>query len=532
MEAGQIEQHKFDFFRIDSRENPSNGYEGKHYSWQTPPETVAEDKIARTEEADVVIVGGGISGLAAAARCGELGLSVILVEKMSGLVAHGAHIATLGSKTMRENGVSIDKKQFARDWIRICGSRVNEDLLWLYMNKSEEALDWLLELGGENVVCLLYGGNYRGPDFTEYAGTHVVMRSDSCKYKFGGALLMCEILQETALNHGAKLYRKTSAKYIEKANGRCSGVIAENADGETVRYAAKKAVILATGDIGGNPELLEKFCPLGLIPKKNGSFPVGSNTGEGHMMGYWAGGAFENAPWALSLHLITYALYTFFFMHVNRQGKRFMNEDTWVQAKAIRCLMQKDGDWAFSVFDSRWYADVTRLAQFAGGQFTDPLLALYGDRWDNEKNDTRRALDNYVEKGLAFKADTIEELAEKMGVPAENLRNTVDRYNENYDMGDDRDYGKRTQLLTPIREAPFYAIKWGPALLTVFGGLLTDTDMRVLDDNKDVVPGLYAVGNVAGGLYGVDYPLLLNGNSHGRALVWARQAAADILAQE
>jgi predicted oxidoreductase len=78
-------------------------------------------------------------------------------------------------------------------------------------------------------------------------------------------------------------------------------------------------------------------------------------------------------------------------------------------------------------------------------------------------------------------------------------------------------------MLTPIVKPPFYALKWGPALLDVFGGALTNTDLNVLDAYGQPIPGLYAVGNAAGGMYAVDYPLLLNGNSYGRALAYAMQ---------
>ena len=115
-----------------------------------------------------------------------------------------------------------------------------------------------------------------------------------------------------------------------------------------------------------------------------------------------------------------------------------------------------------------------------------------------------------------------------MEVPVDTFLATVARYNELCAKGEDLDFGKRSELLTSITEPPFYALKWGPALLNVHGGMLTDTAMRVLDAASRPIPGLYAVGNVAGGLYGVDYPLLWNGNSHSRALTWARAAMADI----
>ena len=500
----------------------------KRYSWQTIPEPIPEELIVETIEADVAVVGGGIAGLGVGARCTEKGLSVVVVEKFKGLVARGAHIACLDSKVMRENGVHIDKKQFARDWMRICGSRVNEDLLWLYINRSEEAVNWITGLGGEDVELKLYGGHYKGPDFTEYAGTHVVMKKEgSTRYKYFGAMLMCEILQDVIMSGGNKIIRNMRAEQLEKKDGRIVAFIAKGEDGKYRRFKGNKAVVLATGDIGGNPEMLEAFCPLGLKPKRNGYAPAGLNTGDGHKMAYWSGAAFEDASWALSMHLLAYSLFTFFFLHVNRLGKRFMNEDTWVQAKAIRCLMQPQGDFAFSIFDSKWFNEVGERVHLSGGQFTEPLITFYGDKW-SEENGIDKTIERYVEKGTCFKADTLEELAEKMEVPVENLKATVARYNELYKLGDDVDYGKQSALLTSIDKPPYYALKWGPALLNVHGGVIIDPQMRVLDKDSQPIPGLLAVGNVSGGLYGVDYPLLLNGNSHSRALTWALQAVDTI----
>ncbi|NLN06960.1 MAG: FAD-binding protein [Firmicutes bacterium] len=523
-----MEKGKFDFIpTVDNK----HAEKRKKYSWETPPPPIPEEEIVETLEADVAIVGGGIAGLAMGARCTQKGLSVIVVEKYKGLVARGAHVACLDSEVMRKHGVVIDKQQFARDWMRICGSRVNEDLLWLFINRSPEAFAWLLELGKGEVEAVLFGGNYKGPDFTEYAGTHFIVKKPGSKYKYAGAMLVCEILQDVILSGGNRIIRRTRAEQLEKKNGRVVSFVAKGEDGKYWCFVGKKAVVLATGDIGGDPEMLEAFAPLGLLPKRNGYSPPGLNTGDGHKMAYWVGAQFEPPSWAISLHLIAYSLYAFFFLHVNREGKRFMNEDTWVQAKAIRCLMQPRGDWAFSVFDSKWFREVGERVHLAGGQFTEPLGQIYGQPW-SEDNGIDKLIERYVEKGICFKADTIEELAKKMEVPVENLKATVDRYNELYRLGKDLDYGKRSELLTSIEKPPFYALKWGPALLNVHGGVLIDTKMRVLDKDHKPIPGLLAVGNVSGGLYGVDYPLLLNGNSHGRALTWALQATDTILAGE
>ena len=127
-------------------------------------------------------------------------------------------------------------------------------------------------------------------------------------------------------------------------------------------------------------------------------------------------------------------------------------------------------------------------------------------------------------------AQKTEELAAKIEVPAENLAATVRRYNEIAASGDDVDFGKRARLLTSIEKAPFYALKWGPQLLDVFGGAQINTSLQVLGPDSKVIPGLYATGNTAGGMYAVDYPLLLNGNSYGRALAYAMQLG-DVLAK-
>ncbi len=522
-----MEKHDFDF--IETEHNKVECFGGRRqYSWESPPPPIPEDQIAETIEADIAVIGGGIAGLGIGARAVEKGLSVVVVEKFHALVGRGAHIACLDSKVMRELGVKIDKQQFARDWMRICGSRVNEDLLWLYINRSEEAFEWLCDMGGDDIIPKLSGGHYKGPDFTEYAGTHVILRNpESKRFKYSGAILMCEILQERILNGGGRIIRKTRAEQLEKTGERITGFIAKGEDGQYRRFVGKKAVILATGDIGGDPEMLEKYCPLGLVPKRNGYAPAGLNTGDGHKMAMWADAQFEIPSWALSVHLIAYSMFTFFFLFANRQGNRFMNEDTWVQAKAIRCLMQPEGDWAFSVFDSKWFDEVGERVHIAGGQFTEPLGCIYGDEW-KRGNGIDEQIERYVEKGVCFKADTIEELALKMDVPVQNLVKTVARYNELYKKGNDDDYGKRSELLTSIDKPPYYALKWGPALLNVHGGVIIDTHMRVLDRSNNVIPGLYAVGNVSGGLYGVDYPLLLNGNSHARALVWGLQAVDSI----
>lgn len=506
----------------------SNRTPGKGYSWETPPETIPEAEIAETISSEVLVIGGGISGLAASARCVDRGLKVITLDKNETMQALAGQIAAVNSRIMAEKGITIDKKQLAADWLKMSGSRVQEDLLWIFINRSAEGFHWMLDLAGDCIDVGVYEA-YKGPMFSEYPGTHHIMqKKGSTKYKhWGGGFLACEILEKAFLEKGGTLHRSTAALYLEKdETGRVTGCIAKCADGLYRRYQGSKAVVLATGDCSDDREMLEAFCPIGTRTDKQ--VKRKGNTGDGQKMAYWAGAALDNPEWAATLHALGFSAYQGFFLHVNRLGKRFMNEDTWMQAKSVRCMMQPGGDYAYTVMDSKYLDEMADRFSELGGQGMMPL-SVVGDSFNRE------GMENFVKKhiddGNAYTADTLEELAEKMDVPAENLIKTIERYNEIVASGDDTDFGKRSRLLTSVEKAPFYAMKWGPVLLDVFGGAQIDSNLNVIGADSKNIPGLYAVGNAAGGMYAVDYPLLLNGNSYGRALAYAMQLA-DVLCEQ
>ena len=120
----------------------------------------------------------------------------------------------------------------------------------------------------------------------------------------------------------------------------------------------------------------------------------------------------------------------------------------------------------------------------------------------------------------AYEADTIEELAGKIGCDAATLTATVDRYNGMCEAGEDTDYYKKPVFLTPVKQGPFYALKVGPALLAVCGGLKCNNDFQCLDENGEVIEGLYVLGNIMGDITAVDYPINVAGNSHGRCITF------------
>lgn len=231
-------------------------------------------------------------------------------------------------------------------------------------------------------------------------------------------------------------------------------------------------------------------------------------------------------PLPTMIHLIKYAWYCFGFLYVNTEGKRFMNEDTWIQAKSIRILTQPGNvDYAFSIFDSKYLDELKDQIEIAGGQFWDDMVRI--GPW--KPDTTKKTVEDAIKSGNGFRADTLEELADLIGVDKTNFINTVNKYNEMARAGEDTEFHKRKELLTTIEKPPFYALKFGPAMLVIPGGLEISENYEVVDDNKKPIPGLYAIGNVAGGRYGVDYPVCINGNSHGSALTMGYLVAERIL---
>ncbi|MBR5262017.1 MAG: FAD-binding protein, partial [Oscillospiraceae bacterium] len=190
-------------------------------------------------------------------------------------------------------------------------------------------------------------------------------------------------------------------------------------------------------------------------------------------------------------------------------------------------MLRRNMTYAWSVIDGGWAEKIPATLPYGGGIFWDV------DHAPDEPGFTVEGTKGLIERGMArgvvVKADTPEELARLIGVPEETFAETLRRYNEMCKNGEDTEFGKRSELMIPLDKPPYYALKFGPASLAVVGGLRVDVNMNVQNENNISIPGLYAIGNVAGGRYGMDYPMLIPGNSHGTALTFG-YILGDILA--
>lgn len=500
-----------------------------NWSWEKPVKPIADRYIKKTVKTDVIVIGAGIAGMCAAIGAAENGAKVEVLDKNPTWAARGGHITGFGTKTQEKMGVKNNYRQIIRDWVAWAQGRVDEELLWLFSRKSGACIDWVTDIARKHgLEVTLWEGYYKGPDYTEYPVTHFFHEKDAdLSYVYGNSKGIGNVTLVPALEKEAKAlgvsfnYKTPAVQLIKDASGKIAGVFAGKS-GKYTKYVADK-VIIATGDYASNREMMQRYSPFSLRADAQIYFPNKCNTGDGMVMAMQAGGAMQkHEPHAAVIHLEAGAA-SYGFLHINANGQRFKNEDVNTQSKSCTKELEKDGI-AFTIYDRNWADQVKWQVDnnLAGGLFYGQMWQPWGKGWNKEVE--LMTQEAHIKDGKVLVADTLEELAEKMGVPARTFRKTVDRYNELYKMQNDPDYGKRKELLTPIANPPFYAGKLFSTVLTMCGGLRTDTSLQVLDSNDEPIQGLYVVGSAQGEFFANDYPTICPGIGHGRCITFGRMA--------
>ena len=490
------------------------------HSWEVKPDPIPESEIVKTVDTEVLVIGGGYSGCCTAARAAELGAKVILVEKSDTLHGNGVGgTGAVASKVLDAAGLKLDKVDSQKRWVKTCGGRCRESLVAKFHNNSEEAMNWMIDIAEADGAQALISENHSNDIVHKEDRTYHMFVGGDTFGEFGMATFAPHLFRKFAEAHGAEfVYNSPAEQLVQDESGAVIGAVCKTDEGY-VKYNASKGVVLATGDISFDKEMLEYFAPIGLkvMARLNGA--VG-DTGDGHRMGMWAGGAVQDGPWPTMMHPQAASFWHGPFLFVDPKGKRFMNEATWVQGKCVGLVTQAKSPYAFSIFDKNYPEYVLQSLPVGGGMFWDNFRFL-GSTFEDSVETTKNTIENGVENDPKnyFKADTLEELAEKLEVPVDTFLATVERYNELVDGGEDLDFYKDTVFMTPIKEGPFYATRVGAGLLAVVGGLHIDDNNQVMTAEDEVIPGLFAVGNVSGDMYAQDYPINFMGNSHGRCLV-------------
>lgn len=487
-------------------------------SWETIPEPIAEDQIVDTKDFDVVIVGAGIAGASTFMRACESGLKAALVEKTETFSARGMDCAAIGTKIQEAAGVTIDKARVINDLVVSSGYKVNGDLIKTWADESGRVFDDLTDMmEGMGYTVELYQTDTSNTD-----GDGCWYRTYPVTHNFGVAELGNGVCNQTLVSAiidrgvaagGEVFYSMPGAQLITDDSGAVVGIVCQGAEGY-VQFNAPKGVVLATGDFAGNPDMVEKWAPMLKETANSVYMPQGANTGDHVNMAYWVGGSMQKGSAAAMVHPIMGggACGTYAFMRVNKDGKRFCNEDAPLPG-ITNSYMTAPGHVVWTIMDADYASELgqmTQLSQYSGstsGPF-DPTLGYTPEE----------QMEMCLESGTSVTGNTLEELAEAMGVPAENLIAAVKRYNELAQKGADEDFGKDAANMFVIEKAPFYASQITAALLSCASGLNVDSAMNVCSAEGEAIQGLYAVGNAAGNFFSNDYPMVCPGISHGRCL--------------
>jgi fumarate reductase flavoprotein subunit len=512
-EAGKRERPESGFSRRDflagaavASMASTEGGPGQGLSAADKQAKPASNKAPTSEEtlsADVVVCGTGSAGMAAAVRAGELGAKVIVLEKVAESLVGGSSALTAGlfaveSTMTKKKGITNTADALFLKQIDYHRYACNARVLRKYLDRSGATVDWLLSQG----VDLLLPDPPYNPNTHFYADAKGGISEGSA----GRGL---KVLYARGKKYGVKFMFQAPATELAMKNGKVTGVVATKPNGNWVKVAAP-VVIIATGGYASK-EMFDRFTVYNF--ENLAPYGIPGRTGDGIKMGLSAGAALHH-PGAVnfcnpkipgekdeSLVNVTCAKQQP-FVWVNESGVRFANEATildWTLNGQAIALQQK----VFSIADTAIFDHMKTKGVWHRQPMTNmepgtPLPNLYVEI------DRKLAEPNPV----AFKADSLENLASLMGVDPKALKDTVDTYNSYAAGGKDLDFGKPAEWLLPFQQPPFYAFSMKLAFYNTIGGLKVDDAARVLAKaGGKAIPGLYACGSDAGGIFGYYYDI-------------------------
>ncbi len=491
-------------------------------------------------DAEIAILGAGGGGLAAALSAAEAGCrSILVLEKAPApggttVMAHDLFAAE--SPVQIRQGVDASRDfcfNRAMEWAH--WDRVNARLLRAIIDKSGDTVRWLEEKG---VVFHL----------AQFYTNQVPLTRHHIE---GNAQAMMKIIREDCQKLGVQVLTRARANRILRGdNGEVTGVLATTKDGELTVTA--KSVIIATGGYAGNMELLKKYCPPFYHLEHVGIDGFPNNTGDGLLMAIEAGAdtaglgtllvSGPSRKWSDDLKIritpggqepaevtIRLLIWDPLTLWVNKKGHRFMNEgyDLNFFATGHMVLEQPEGI-SYTLFDSDILARMERDGiTRTGGAGT----ALYRGMVHpgTPLTGIGKELPAKEKLGLMKISDSLDGIADYIGVDRAVLKATMDEYNAACDQGYDPIFAKDRRYLIALRTPPYYAIKANAQIGDTLGGVKINERMEVLDTQDDPIPGLYAAGVVAGCYESENYCYPLSGHNVGFALNLGRIAAENVL---
>jgi len=508
--------------------------------------------VAETVESDVIVIGAGSGGAYVAASCLEKGLKVIIIEKNDTVSTLRNDWGSVDSKWQIAENAKLDKAAILHYHALYSANRIDQRLPHIWANESGAAVTWLGELLESRGAKFYYEGGYE-PDFANPATHYKFPTGHSGDFPEGkeGAQLMREYIEEL----GGEYRFNTPFVKFEHEGKKVTAAIAKDQDGNYIRFVGTKGIVLSTGGYQGNPDMMNALQPhevLTMTPPMSSAV-----SGDGIKACLWMGAAMDEVHTSLVFDRMgllpnetpsTMTRPGFFWLgsqpwlKVNLLGERFANESTTYDF-ILHAAAKQPGATYCAIMDSNWFKQVTqfstmgcsRIYPFPNGSPNDVYktggLESTGTDMAVIEEEWTAILNGLMESGHLQQADTPEELAEKLNIPADTFSATVDRYNELATKGEDEDFFKDSYRLLPVDSAPYYGIRLTGWHLATMDGIRIDTQMRPMDSMNDPFEGLYVIGDSSGSYFANTYPCLITGYANGRTLTFGRRVAR-ILAGE
>jgi fumarate reductase flavoprotein subunit len=502
--------------------------------------------------ADIIVVGAGASGVPAAITAAEEGNSVVILQKHDKPVSQG----NCGSGLIVEESDPEGLLRYVHHTNSLNNWRSDTEHLKAYALNSGEAVNWFYNrarLNGTSAKNPNDKGLFIYLDTSQdFTGEWTDGRY--CRFDYGEAkvhmyapwmgpkpnnvgTIMTYVLEEAVEEFGGRLkvYFETPGVQLIQENGKVVGVVGKRTDGTYIRFNANKAVILATGDYQNNPSMVKRWCPdVAEFDKKQYS-----KTGDGHLMAIGAGAVMENLGHTKMLHDFDAGLmYEEPFLYVNMKGKRFCNEfvgfvymndimlhqDVFKGGKNYTDPEKGSKGWYCQIYDST-YMEHESVSSLVPPEVMEKYMPEISDEeYAAAHGGPRTGVFPHLID--TYRADTLDELADKLGIEDKAaFLASVERYNELCEKGLDEDFGKDAKWMNAIKTAPFYGIRRHLRVSALVSGVYTNANGQALDANKNVIEGLYCVGNLGGQFYGgADYPFHATGLSLGHCYTMGRLA--------
>jgi len=448
---------------------------------------------------DIVVIGGGTAGLAAAVAAGRKGVDVLVLEKNATLGGNGNFPEGMFAvESDIQNQLLVDARadEYFKMAMEYAHWRLNPRLIRALIDKSGETISWLTDMGVEFETAL-----HHLPKMPEVF--HVV------KGPVGTGRAVMNAIKSALSELPVETITKAAVielKLNDKGTWNVTAQIGEKpVDIET------KNIIIATGGFAGNYDMIRRFIPS--FDENETILNMGiRHQGDGVKMAEEIGAAIGDSV-ALEMAAPKYRGQPVLGMFlskpntiwINRRGVRFADEGlVYNFAESANAVWRQPGKECYVVF-----SEDIKNAIFKMGMDPVEQRAMSPDAIEK----IPAAIKHETKTGLALCTNAIEEIAGFIGCDQAIFVNTIKEYNESCSKGYDAIFAKDRKYMIPLSEGPYYVIKAGVGMIATHGGILTDEKMRVLDKNQQPMKGLYAAGIDVGDVDGDTYQLALSGHA-------------------